>query len=94
VLQLSLLTVESLDQVEDSLIFAAVTDSGQLLDEEQARRLLGISARECYPLTTPLETESLASLTTLRQEAILKTISQRNAAFFEAEANKLVPLQG
>ena len=31
----------------------------------------------------------MTSLTALRQEAILKAISQRNAAFFEAEANKL-----
>ena len=35
-----LFTVESLDQAEDHLIFAAVTDEGQVLDEETARRLL------------------------------------------------------
>jgi adenine-specific DNA-methyltransferase len=88
-LRLSLLTVQSLDQVEDYLIFAAVTDSGEPLEEEQARRLLGIPARACYALTLPPVSEPLTSLTALRQETILKTISQRNAAFFEAEANKL-----
>jgi hypothetical protein len=31
----------------------------------------------------------LASITMCRQEAILQSVSQRNAAFFEAEANKL-----
>lgn len=88
-LRLSLLTVQALDQVEDYLIFAALTDSDQALDEEQVRRLLGIPARECRTLVAPPASEPLASLTALRQEAILKTISQRNAAFFEAEANKL-----
>jgi adenine-specific DNA-methyltransferase len=88
-LRLSLLTVHALDQVEDYLLFAALTDSGQPLDEEQARRLLGISARICQTCVPLPTSESLTSLTILRQEAILKTISQRNAAFFEAEANKL-----
>jgi adenine-specific DNA-methyltransferase len=88
-LRLSLLTVQALDQVEDYLIFAALTDSGQPLDEEQARRLLGIPAQECRTLVTPPANDSLNSLTALRQEAILNSISQRNAAFFEAEANKL-----
>jgi adenine-specific DNA-methyltransferase len=88
-LRLSLLTVQSLDQVEDYLILAALTDSSQPLDEEQARRLLGIPARECRTLASQPASELLASLTALRQRAILKTISQRNAAFFEAEANKL-----
>jgi adenine-specific DNA-methyltransferase len=88
-LRLSLLTVQSLDQVEDYLIFAAVTDSGQQLDEEQARRLLRIPALECQTLTLQPVSEALTSLIAQRQEAILQSISQRNAAFFEAEANKL-----
>lgn len=88
-LRLSLLTVQALDQIEDYLIFAAVTDSGQSLDEEQARRLLGIPVLECRTLTLLPVSKPLTSLTTHRQEAILKSISQRNAAFFEAEANKL-----
>jgi len=91
VLLLSLLTVQSLDQVEDYLIVAAMTDGGQALDEEQAHRLLRLPARDCHilVLATPPASEPLTALTTLRQGAILKTISQRNATFFEAEANKL-----
>jgi adenine-specific DNA-methyltransferase len=88
-LLLSLLTIQALDQVEDYLIVAAMTDDGQPLDEEQAHRLLRLPARDCHLLTAPPTSESLASLTALRQGAILKTISQRNATFFEAEANKL-----
>ncbi|MGH7783910.1 MAG: hypothetical protein ACREO5_08760, partial [Candidatus Binatia bacterium] len=37
-LALSQLTIESLDQAEDHLILAGVTDSGKTLDEEAARR--------------------------------------------------------
>ena len=88
-LLLSLLTVQSLDQVEDYLMVAAMTEGGHPLDEEQAHRLLRLPARDCHTLSTLPASEPLASLTALRQEAILKTISQRNATFFEAEANKL-----
>jgi adenine-specific DNA-methyltransferase len=88
-LQVSLLTVQSLDQIEDYLILAALTESGEPLEEEQAHRLLGMPARQCRTLVTPPSSDPLVCLTTRRQGAILKTISQRNAAFFEAEANKL-----
>jgi adenine-specific DNA-methyltransferase len=50
---------------------------------------LGIPAQQRRTLGTPPAHDPLLSLTALRQEAILKSISQRNAAFFEAEANKL-----
>ena len=89
-LQLSLLTVQALDQVEDYLLFAAVTDDGEPLEEEQARRLLRLPASSCRPLPSSLaQNVQLTSLTTHCQEAILKDVSQRNAVFFEAEANKL-----
>lgn len=89
VLRLSLLTVESLDQTEDYLIIAALTDDGQVLDEEQASRVLRLPAQECRPCATPFVSEPLVALTASRQAAILTSISRRNADFFEAEANKL-----
>jgi Helicase conserved C-terminal domain len=88
-LRLSLLTIESLDQIEDYLIVAALADNGQSLDVEQAARLLRLPARDCRHLKTSLTSEPLASITMCRQEAILQSVSQRNTAFFEAEANKL-----
>lgn len=88
-LRLSLLTVESLDQVEDCLLFAALTDSAQPLDNDQATRLLRLAVHTCDPLPTLPESEPLSALTALRQEAFLQTVSQRNAVFFEAEADKL-----
>jgi ERCC4-related helicase len=88
-LRLSLLTIESLDQVEDRLIVAALGDNGQPLDVEQASCLLRLPAWDFHTINTPPMSESLASITACQQEAVLQSISQRNAAFFESEANKL-----
>jgi hypothetical protein len=91
-LTLSLFSVESLDQGEDYLILAAITDDGQLLDEEVAARLLTLPG-ESTPLPpgeAPGATvDQLAAFTDQRQSAIQRTISERNARFFEAEADKL-----
>lgn len=78
-----------MDQVEDYLIVAALADNGQSLDVEQATRLLRLPPRDCRHLKTSLSSASLDSITLCGQEAILQSVSQRNAAFFEAEANKL-----
>ncbi|MCI0424092.1 MAG: DEAD/DEAH box helicase, partial [Acidobacteria bacterium] len=104
-LTLSLLSVESLDQAEDHLIFAAVTDDGQTLDEEIAARLLPLPGSSSpLPqgeghLDPPLPPgegwgegdvlQLLGAQTRQRQAAIQRNISERNARFFEAEADKL-----
>ena len=49
-LVLSHLSVDALDQAEDYLLFAAVTDDGQPLDEETARRLLSLPGSSIDPL--------------------------------------------
>ncbi|MDD5199460.1 MAG: SNF2-related protein [Terrimicrobiaceae bacterium] len=103
-LTLSLFTVESLDQAEDHLIFAAATDGGETLEQEAAARLLTLPA-EVKPQIDADErrfsgegicenlcesaVESLRALTSQRQQSIQRGISQRNAAVFEAEAEKL-----
>src|SRR6266511_2621014 len=87
-LTLSLFTVESLDQAEDYLIFAASTDNGQVLEEETARRLLSLSGKvESGVLNVP--PNQLATVTKSQQTAIQHRITERNAQFFEAEADKL-----
>ncbi len=88
-LTVSLFTVESMDQAEDHLIFAANTDAGVMLDEDQAKRLLTLpasvkSAMLNFPAT--LEIEAFAKK---RCVEIQRTISERNARFYEAEADKL-----
>jgi len=92
-LTLSLFSVESLDQAEDHLIFSAITDDGQAMDEEAAARLLTLPAASS-PLQLAGEgsgerADALEAQTQQRQAAIQRTISERNARFFEAEAVKL-----
>jgi adenine-specific DNA-methyltransferase len=90
-LALSLFSVEALDQAEDHLILSAVTDDGQTLEEDVAQRLLTLP---CASAPRPLIAEdgiqaTLDTLTQSRQTNIQRNISERNARFFEAEADKL-----
>jgi len=94
-LSLSLFTVESLEQAEDHLIIAAITDAGQPLDEEAAHRLFSLPGQL---VTSPLplgegkgegDSIPLKTITQQRQESIQRTTSERNDRFFDAEADKL-----
>jgi adenine-specific DNA-methyltransferase len=85
----TLFTVESLDQAEDHLILAAMTDEGHILDEEIATRLLtlpGIFIGQAPPNTNASQLEVIIQN---QQASIQRDISERNAHFFEAEADKL-----
>jgi adenine-specific DNA-methyltransferase len=89
-LSLSLFTVESLDQAEDYLLTAAVTDSGVTIEDEAARRLFALPARIEKEQTSDInQAEPLRAIINERQETIQRSISQRNVLFFEAEADKL-----
>ncbi|MEW6305020.1 MAG: SNF2-related protein [Verrucomicrobiota bacterium] len=89
-LSVSLFTVESLEQAEDHLIVAAVTDEGRNLDEESARRLFSLPGRvEPSSVDGGDAPSHLDTFTCQRQEAIQRDISERNARFFETEAEKL-----
>jgi len=90
-LTLTLFSVESLEQAEDHLIFAATTDDGQTLDDEVAARLMTLPGSSA-PLPQVGEgaaTQLLETHTQQCQAAIQRDISERNARFFEAEADKL-----
>ncbi len=87
-LAISLFSVESLDQAEDHLIHAAITDDGEPLDEETAARLITLPGR-LNGKDRPAISPDLAQQTQRRQAAIQREISERNAQFFEAEAEKL-----
>ncbi len=89
-LSLTCFTVESLDYAEDHLLFAAVTDFGQPIEEDVVVRLLTIPARIGSPVEPTAEVlKVLKELTRARQEAVQRSISERNARYFEAEAEKL-----
>jgi hypothetical protein len=88
-LTLSLFTVESLDQAEDHLIFAATTDKGQPLEEEVAARLLTLPGSVMGSAQPGSGAAVLEAHTQQRQASIERDISERNARFFEAEADNL-----
>jgi superfamily II DNA or RNA helicase len=89
-LTLSIFTIESFDQAEDHLLFAAVTDAGQLLDAEIACRLFTLPGKTGSQMVVPNEVlNSLEAITRRRQQAIQRSVSERNARYFEAEAAKL-----
>ena len=88
-LSLNLFTVESLDQAEDYLLFTGTTETGQALEEETARRLFSLQALSVSALSEPSRNGNLQQLVEQRKSIIQRSISERNAKFFEAEAEKL-----
>jgi adenine-specific DNA-methyltransferase len=88
-LLLSLFTVESLDQAEDYLLFAGITQNGNVLEEDVARRLLSLPATSMTSLADTTSNDTLRACVEQRKTAIQHNISERNARFFEAEAEKL-----
>ncbi|KAA0230966.1 DEAD/DEAH box helicase [candidate division KSB1 bacterium] len=88
-LTVALLTIEALDHAEDYLLMAGMTDGGQLLAADAARRLFSLPAQFVNELPASEEMPQLQDVLLQQQKAIQRDISQRNAAFFEAEAEKL-----
>ena len=89
VLSLHRFTVESLDQGEDYLIFSALTDEGQPLEEGFIRRLFTLPAQIGNRSPDPPRHAMLDDQVNAQKDAIQQAISRRNAAFFETEAEKL-----
>ena len=89
ILAVSMFTVESMDQAEDHLIFAACTDDESMLDEEQVRRMLTLPASITDSLLDLPAPGNLDAFTATRQKEIQRQVSERNALFYEAEAAKL-----
>lgn len=87
-LSLSLLTIEALDQVEDYLLFSAHTDDGQSLDHDLAKRLSMLPIQSLQSGIT-LDDSTLKNLANEQKAEIQLKISERNAQFFEQEADKL-----
>jgi len=84
------LTIDALDQVEDHLLLIAETDAAEPLDEEACSCLITIPARvvdEAHPPESVRQ--RLDATRQVRQQAIQREVSERNARFFEAEAEKL-----
>lgn len=86
----SLLSVEALGQGEDHILLAAQCDDGVMLSDEATSRLLTIPAHGgiAVEISDGVAT-ALASHLNAQQDRIRRSISERNACFFEMEANKL-----
>ena len=87
-LSLQRYTVDSLEQSEDHLIFAAELDDGVLLPPDVAQKLMHLPAELGGDRTIDVSVNMAASLERDRN-AIMKEINDRNLTFFEQETSKL-----
>jgi ERCC4-related helicase len=85
-LELSKLTVESLD-VEEFLIFAARADDERALDDETCRKLMLLPAVEEGP--TKDAAPDLSAILEAEMKSRLKQVEERNGKFFDEEVLKL-----
>ena len=87
-MSLAQFSVEALDQAEDYLILSALTDAGEILDPAPVTRFFSLPAAVAAEVSG--DAPAALSQEDHRQRAELqRTISERNARFFEAEAEKL-----
>jgi superfamily II DNA/RNA helicase len=87
-LSLVSMSVEALE-AEDYLIFSAVTDDGDILDEEQARRLFSLPGECREPASAQEGRDQLQHVFESRRDRIVEAIGARNAQFFDREMEKL-----
>jgi adenine-specific DNA-methyltransferase len=87
-LSLARLSVESFEE-EDHLIFSAVTDSGAILQDEQAHRLFSLPGT-CIERESVIPcSEQLHQLFEAGKERVIETVGARNSIFFDEEMEKL-----
>jgi ERCC4-related helicase len=84
------LSVASLEQGEDHILLTGITDDGAVLETEVLNRLMTLPGSAGSPASVPASIalrldEELAR----RRDCVRRTISERNARYFEEEATKL-----
>lgn len=86
----SLLSVDALGQSEDHLLVSGVTDDGVPLSNEVSSRLMTVGGSVLGETTEPdAVSTTLSEALSAQQADIRRNISERNARFFEVEADKL-----
>jgi ERCC4-related helicase len=89
-LNASKLSVEALDQAEDHLILTGMTDLGATIEPDVLSRLIHLPATVSGSQNvTDVIAVALSGQTAECRTAIQRGISERNAQFFSAEADKL-----
>ncbi len=85
-----MVTFEALDQAEDHLLLSGFSDAGEPLSDAAASRLLTLAGHVGPEAPLPVDIiDRLKEDLHLRQQGIQRSISERNARFFEAEVDKL-----
>lgn len=87
-LQLSKLTVDSLD-TEEFLVFAAYTDDGQVLDDDHCQKLLSMEAQLMGVPDLDLPKQQLSTRCKKRVKELLNQVELRNGQYFDEEVSKL-----
>ena len=92
-LTVRLLTVEALEEKEQHLIVAGVTDDGNALPEQDAEKLLRLPASEepagLFAAGSGGASDALDQDAATRKQALLREARQRQLRFFELEVQKL-----
>ena len=89
-LSASLFSVDALGQSEDHLLLAGLCDDGAPLSAEAATRLMSVGGAVAGEAIEPPDIVPILSASLhAQQDKIHRDISERNARFFEAEADKL-----
>lgn len=86
-LKLTKISIESFE-TEDYLIFSALTEEGEELDQEQCSRFFSLPA-EVSELTKKINFETLDNSYNKKKKEILSHISEKNSKNFETEMDKL-----
>jgi superfamily II DNA or RNA helicase len=77
-------------ETEDHLILAGMTDSGEIVDSTQCRRLFDLHGEEKGDVSLPIGTRAtLEDMTTQQMKEFLESIATKNGMWFEAEMDKL-----
>jgi hypothetical protein len=90
-LRLDHLSLTALD-AQDYLLFSAVTDEGEPLDQHACQRLFTIPAFEAKPLGSTSEDgqkDRLSQLFEEQKQQIIKRLDEKNMQFLEHEGHKL-----
>ena len=83
------LSVDALE-AEDHILFSALDDGGEKLDDSQCRRMFDLSAEAgSAAILSPATRQSLDDLAAAAQAGSLEEMSTRNARWFDAEIEKL-----
>ncbi len=77
-------------ETEDHLVFAGITDAGQVLEEVQCRRFFDLPGVEDGKIDVPVSIEArLTGATAQRGHEILEEIAVKNGHWFDTEMDKL-----